>query len=318
VVPGARHADEQTAAGRVITLPGPVLPRTGGYRVLADPRRVARLLDRLGPDRLEVSDRATLRWTGRWARAHGVGSAMVSHECLTGLLDQWGLLAARRVADRLNLRTARSYGRIVCTTRWAAEEFHRIGASNVDLVPLGVDLEGFHPSRRDPELRARYAADGEVLLVHCSRLSVEKRPHLAVDALAELRRAGVPAVLVVAGTGPLRPALERQAAGLPVHFAGFLAGRRSPPCSPPPTWCSPPARWTPAGRPPAPGPNSSAGPPRSPVSSARSTPRRSAPTGPPTGAETGSGRRWVVGVSWAADPGRVRSRHRIECLHGTT
>ena len=31
------------------------------------------LLDGLEPDRIEVSDRSTLRWTGRWARQRGVG-----------------------------------------------------------------------------------------------------------------------------------------------------------------------------------------------------------------------------------------------------
>ncbi|HYA52191.1 MAG TPA: glycosyltransferase [Streptosporangiaceae bacterium] len=80
---------------------------------------------------------------------------------------------------------------------------------------------------RGPVLRRRYAAPGEVLIVHCGRLSVEKRPHRSIDALARLRAAGVPAVLVVAGDGPLRPRLERQAAGaaLPVAFTGFIPGR---------------------------------------------------------------------------------------------
>jgi alpha-1,6-mannosyltransferase len=113
----------------------------------------------------------------------------------------------------------------VCTTRWAAEEFARIGADNVHLVPLGVDLDTFHPDRADPRLRERYADPTELLLVHCARLSPEKRPELAVEALAELRRAGVPAVLVLAGDGPLRASLARRAAGLPVTFTGFLPDR---------------------------------------------------------------------------------------------
>ena len=57
IVPGERDADEHTRQGRVITLPGHSVPGTGGYRVLTDRRRLARLLDGLAPDRLEVSDR---------------------------------------------------------------------------------------------------------------------------------------------------------------------------------------------------------------------------------------------------------------------
>ncbi|NLU80091.1 glycosyltransferase family 1 protein [Micromonospora sp. HNM0581] len=229
VVPGRRDDDEQHPWGRVVTLAGPPLPHSGGYRLLTARRRLARLLTSLAPDRLEVSDRSTLRWTGDWARANGVPSVMVSHESLTGLLDAWGMPVtfARRLADRLNADTARRYDRIVCTTRWAAEEFVRIGAPHVDLVPLGVDLDTFHPRRADPVVRERYAGPAEVLLVHCARLSVEKRPELAVDALAQLRRAGVPAVLVMVGDGPRRAALRRRAAGLPVTFTGFLPDRRA-------------------------------------------------------------------------------------------
>jgi alpha-1,6-mannosyltransferase len=86
VIPGERDADEQMAQGRVITLRAPRVPFTGGYRVLWRRRRLAALLARLRPDALEVSDRTTLRWTGAWARAHGVPAVMVSHESVTALL----------------------------------------------------------------------------------------------------------------------------------------------------------------------------------------------------------------------------------------
>jgi len=92
-------------------------------------------------------------------------------------------------------------------------------------VPLGVDLDLFRPDRRDPAVRARWAGPEEVLVVHCSRLSTEKRPELAVDALAALRAAGVAAVLVVAGDGPKQAALAARARNLPVHFTGFLPDR---------------------------------------------------------------------------------------------
>src|SRR3954453_16537359 len=67
IVPGREHSDRMTPQGRGITLPGAPLPRTGGYRVMTGRRDLTKLLDQLEPDRLEVSDRATLRWTGRWA-----------------------------------------------------------------------------------------------------------------------------------------------------------------------------------------------------------------------------------------------------------
>ncbi|RAG80334.1 glycosyltransferase family 1 protein [Streptacidiphilus pinicola] len=227
IVPGPEAGDEETEQGRVITLPGPVVPGMGGYRVLTDRSRVAATLAALRPDRLEVSDRTTLRWTGRWAREREVPAAMVSHESLDGVLRMWGLprFAARRVSDAVNARTVRDFTRIICTTEWAAREFRRLDAPDLRLAPLGVDLTLRHPGHRDEALRDEFVAPHEKLLVMCSRLSHEKRPERALDALAELRRRGVPAVLVIAGDGPVRARLaariERD--GLPARLLGHVA-----------------------------------------------------------------------------------------------
>jgi alpha-1,6-mannosyltransferase len=231
IVPGACRSDEMTPQGRVITLPGHVIPGTGGYRLLTDRRAVAEVLRRLRPDRLEVSDRTTLRWTGEWARRYRVPAAMVSHECVDGVLGIWGIpeLIARRLADRLNRSSAHAYSRVVCTTSWAAAEFRRIGARNVVHAPLGVDLDGCRPHPDRLGFRARYARPDQVLLGVCTRLSVEKRPGRALETLAELRARGVDAVLVVAGEGPMRGQLEERAQclGLPVTFLGHLADREA-------------------------------------------------------------------------------------------
>ncbi|WP_438489145.1 glycosyltransferase [Streptomyces sp. S186] len=236
VVPGPPEAvgprgirDEETAQGRVLTLPGPLVPGSGGYRVLTGRRRLARLLAELAPDRLEVSDRTTLRWTGEWARRARVPAVMVSHESVDGVLHTWGVPRplARALADRVNSRTAYAYSRVVCTTEWAASEFLRAGARNVVRAPLGVDLAAWHPRLRSAGPRGRYAGRAAVVLLLCSRLSTEKRPGRALEALAELRRRGVDAALVVAGDGPLRARLEQRArtARLPVTFLGHLPDR---------------------------------------------------------------------------------------------
>lgn len=227
IVPGERYDDQETEQGRVITLPGPLLPGTGGYRVLAARRPVAALLDELAPDRLEVCDRTTLRWTGRWARRARVRAVMVSHETADGVLRTWGLSEplSRRAADALNIRTAHAYTKVVCTTAFAEQEFARLGVRNAVRAPLGVDLTARHPRLSDPVVRARYARVDEAFLVLCSRLSVEKRPGTALDALETLLRRGRKAVLVVAGDGPQRARLAQRALerALPVTFLGHVA-----------------------------------------------------------------------------------------------
>jgi alpha-1,6-mannosyltransferase len=227
VVPGPRRSDEMMPSGvRRITLPAAKIPYTGGYRVV-DPCRVRRLLAGLRPDRIEVSDRLTLRGMGRWAASHEVPSVVISHERLDRLLHQFLLPepVARRMADWANRRMAASYDTVVCTTRFARAEFDRIGSHNVVQVPLGVDLTTFAPSQRDTALRAELARGADAMLVHCGRLSPEKHVERSVDTIAELHESGHRVRLVIAGDGPRRAALQRRAAGLPITFLGFVPGR---------------------------------------------------------------------------------------------
>jgi alpha-1,6-mannosyltransferase len=227
VVPGPRRSEKTMSSGvRRITLPAAKIPGTGGYRAVA-PRRARALLRRLCPDRIEVSDRLTLRGMGRWAAQHGVPSVVISHERLDRLLHQFLLPdpAARRVADWANRRMAASYDTVVCTTSFAREEFDRIGSANVVQVPLGVDLVMFAPSQRDAALRAQLARGADAILVHCGRLSPEKHVERSVDTLAQLHESGNRVRLIIAGDGPCRAALQRRARGLPVTFVGFVHGR---------------------------------------------------------------------------------------------
>lgn len=228
VVPGSRAQRSMLDTGVVrITLPARLLPLTGGYRAIL-PGPVRALLAALRPDALEVSDRLTLRSLGHWGRNHGATTVMISHERLDRLAGQvLPRPTARKFADFANRRTAANYDTVVCTTEFAREEFDRIGATNTVTVPLGVDLQTFHPRRHCPELRSKFATPAQILLVHCGRLSVEKRADRSIDALAALCDAGIDARLVVVGEGPLRTRLERQAARLPIDFTGFIANRHT-------------------------------------------------------------------------------------------
>lgn len=226
IVPGPRLERTTLPSGVIrVSLPARLIPFTGGYRAV-HPRPVTNLLEQLRPDALEVSDRLTLRSLGPWGQRHGVSTVMISHERLDRLAAQLlPMPAARAVANMANRRTAANYDAVVCTTAFAREEFDRIGATNVMTVPLGVDLDQYHPRWRSAAVREQWAGPDQLLLVHCGRLSVEKHPHRSIDAVAALRNSGVDARLVVVGEGPLRARLERQAGRLPVEFTGYIGCR---------------------------------------------------------------------------------------------
>ncbi len=100
--------------------------------------------------------------------------------------------------------------------------------SRDELVAAGVPAERVHVIREGvaappatggaPEA---WPGDG-LRLLHVGRLEPRKRPHLAIDTLAALRRDGVEASLVLAGEGP-QDELAARAAGEPVRFAGRVS-----------------------------------------------------------------------------------------------
>ena len=225
VVPGPRDADERGLDGRRVVLRSPRLPGQP-YRVITDVDRVLALLDVLRPDAVEVSDKLTLWPVGRWARRRGVGATLWSHERLDAILaarvPSWFPLAA--AADRWNARLVRSFDHVACASGFSRAELARVGARNVVHVPLGVDLETFTP---DAASRASHAGRRALALVCAGRLSKEKRPVLAVEALRVLLSRGHDAHLLVAGDGPQAEELRARKARLPITFTGHVGDRRA-------------------------------------------------------------------------------------------
>jgi len=227
VVPGPADADEQTPYGRRITVRSPLVPFSGGYRVITRTREVRGILTGFAPDVLEVSDRTTLRSLGGWASARGIPSAFFAHERADGILHanlpSWldERLPVESMADWHNKGTRRRFTTVVCTTEYARAEFTRAGLESVK-VPLGVDLDRFHPRNANAEVRARYVSAGESLVLMASRLSKEKHPELAIEAVRLLTERGRKVRLVSAGTGNIETQMRVLAKGLPVTFLGFV------------------------------------------------------------------------------------------------
>lgn len=219
----------QEAQGTVYRVPASAIPGTG-YSLMWSRARMSVLMDRINPDSLEVSDRSTTRWMGRWARRRGVGSIMISHENMTGIMVRRTPVPdvpAVWMADFVNNRSANDYDVIVCPSRFAAEEFRRLGIP-ARVVELGVDLEVFHPDdshqRLAPDGRSR-AGDDTLHIIHCGRLAPEKNPQLSIETLRHLVRRGINAHLTVLGHGPLRDVLIERAQDLPVTFHSYINGR---------------------------------------------------------------------------------------------
>ena len=214
---------------------------------------MARLLEELAPDRLEVSDRTTLRWTGKWARRARVPAVMVSHETRRRRAAHLGRAGGERPGappTRSTVRTAHTYARVVCTTELAEREFVRIGARNVVRAPLGVDLGAAAPgaARRRAAGPARARGPRSCCVHVLPAVAWRSGPARRWTPWRRCGGAGVRAVLVVAG----RRAAARRGwssgradAGCRSTFLGHVADRgllgRAPGVAPTCAWRPGPA-----------------------------------------------------------------------------
>ncbi|MEM9516811.1 MAG: glycosyltransferase [Actinomycetota bacterium] len=241
LVPGAgrdlRRIDDRT----VVTVRAPRVPRSGGYRTIVGQRSVHEAVRRLAPDVIELSDKTTL------ARAIAAMPdrppvVVISHERLDRVVAQHVPVpsaAAGRIAsltDRWTRRALYGADALVCASRFASSEFDRMAAARnarrvppVRLIPLGVDLQRFTPeARHDRSALAQLPPrlPGVRRFVYVGRLSPEKRPGDAIEAVQRVLETGRAVELVIAGGGPLRSELELMAAPSPVTFLGHIVDRR--------------------------------------------------------------------------------------------
>lgn len=222
VKPGERDSCESDEFGLVYTVRSPRLLVNPDYRNLWSWPTVLRIVEAAQPDAIEIHDKYTLPGLAPRLRRR-VGSVIgFSSERLTDVLPPYlgeGPLL-RAGIRRYNRWFATRFETVVCHSRYAAGELEAVGAANVVVVPLGVDLERYRPERRDEALRAELLGDGEALLLYAGRLVREKNIRLLVDLMAS-----APAGwrLVVAGAGPEASTL---AAARNTQLLGFVERAR--------------------------------------------------------------------------------------------
>jgi alpha-1,6-mannosyltransferase len=223
IVPGPSDLEETNQYGTRLFIRSPVVPGSGGYRMIFRTRRLHELLNSMNPDVLEVSDKLTLLAAARWARERGVPCTLLSHERIDAILRGRvpRVVPLHRVADAWNAKLSQAFDTVICPSRFACHEFERIGATNTTVVPWGVDLVTFSPDAR----RGEEAGRSGVELICVGRLSKEKEPGLAIDVAAELYRRGLDVHLTMVGDGPMMDWLTQRAEPYPVTFAGHVHDR---------------------------------------------------------------------------------------------
>ena len=200
---------------------GPILPMTGGYRVIVGRRELKQLLRRLQPDVVELSDKSTLFWVPQWCKRSGIACVVFSHERTDLVINSlgWKRLPLIPVVRHFRKSLVRSVDAIVCASTFAAAEFDT-HAEKVHIVPLGVDTSQFSSREKAEQWGTPFT------VVVCARLSPEKNVDVAIEALRILSQKMTCQMLIL-GDGPLMSELQRRATGLPIHFMGHVEDRES-------------------------------------------------------------------------------------------
>jgi len=218
IVPGQRDGFEVDEDGRAVTcyVASPRVPGSPHYRLLLRNRAVRSILGEYQPDLIECQDAYNLPWAAIGHASHHPGTAMVAAYCTdfpTVYVDRpfskWlgrpiGV-AASRLCYRYCGNLYRQFDAVYAMSEnGGASKLRALGVDEVDVVPLGVELGQFSPSKRDPRLRRRLGlGESQPLLVYAGRLDGEKRPDVVVEAFRQLPQS-LGAALLLLGDGPYR------------------------------------------------------------------------------------------------------------------
>jgi alpha-1,6-mannosyltransferase len=219
--PGAEARREEIDSVLQIVVRGPVLPMTGGYRVIMARRGLQSILTELKPDVVELSDKSTLSWLPHWCQGQGIACIVISHERTDLMVKSlgWQRFIVEPIVKHYRSLVTRNADAIVCASEFAAQEFGT-ETKKVRIVPLGVELGNFSAAAKERQWGT------PLTLVVCARLSREKNIDIAIESIRLLSTVR-PCQLLIMGDGPLMGQLQQQASGLPVHFFGHVASRES-------------------------------------------------------------------------------------------
>jgi alpha-1,6-mannosyltransferase len=172
----------------VHSLPAPPLPFSNGYRFPLRRRAWVEKLIELKPDLIEAQDPYVTGWAALEAgRRLGVPTIAYFHSDLTRLIGSRVGHWADRGLNRYVARLYRQFDRVLAPSRTMGDKLERLGLRNVVVQPLGVDLQRFHPARRDARLRERMGfADDARLLIFAGRGSHEKKIPVLLQAMQRL------------------------------------------------------------------------------------------------------------------------------------
>jgi alpha-1,6-mannosyltransferase len=214
---------------RVTDVRGWTLPGHWGYHVAPRSRGIIAALEEFGPTVIILHDATAFpQAIAQWASRRAVTVVVMCHSHLadaaTGLPRAVSVVATP-ILERIQRRATRVGDRVIVASEATRQQLVEHARSPIIVSRLGVDVAAFASATPNPELHARLAGSGR-LLIYAGRLSPEKHVTSLPDVLAALPDAYS---LVVAGSGISADAIRRRARAAGVterlHMVGHVTDR---------------------------------------------------------------------------------------------
>lgn len=237
IVPGDK--DRITSQGRLILaeVAGPKVPQSPHYRFLLRNRAVKALLEQYKPNIVESLDPYNLPWAAiSHRKAHSQTALVAGYRTdfpnahigrvTSDILGRAVGNAARHLSYCYAARLYRRFDAVYTLNQSMQNKLASLEVGPVDILPLGVDLDMFHPDRRDLTFRDGLGVPSDApLLVYAGRIDVEKQVQTVLDAFHLLPEA-MNAHLIFLGIGKSLQSLKEQTAEQNVHFFGYESDRQ--------------------------------------------------------------------------------------------
>jgi glycosyltransferase involved in cell wall biosynthesis len=128
---------------------------------------------------------------------------------------------------------------IYVPSRSTGDELEKKGipSEKIRLIPRGIDIDRFHPAKRDLQFLKRYIParqcqamaggdDAHLALLYVGRVSKEKNLPLMVEVFKSLTKIMDNVSMIVVGRGPYLKIMQKELKGTPCYFTGYLRGKR--------------------------------------------------------------------------------------------
>jgi len=236
IVPGKKDHIFENGRHVTVEIGSPPVPGSPNYRLLLRSKAVIKTLQKYHPKTIECLDAYNLPWAAIKYRAlAGNVKLIAGYRTDFPTVYVKGIsrkVLGRRLGENLRARAYKYAGKLYANFDAVyalepamAKRLQSLGVNDVDVLPLGVDTQTFHPNKRCSAWRADIgAAASDPVLVYVGRIDREKQAEIVVEAFQKLPPE-LNAVLVMLGEGNLKAPLFETTKGQNVIFPGFISDR---------------------------------------------------------------------------------------------